>query len=155
MYPVTLPPLEAFHHKLDVQIRFNDIDILGHVNNTRYFSLYDTGKAHYFKAVRGAGMNWKRVDTVIANVDCAFLQPIFFGDDVMVCTRCLSIREKSFEIEQALVRKTDGKVYSLCHTVMVCYNPDTQRTEPISAEWVEALCRHDHLDASVIKRSNS
>ena len=33
---------EGFRHHTDVQIRFNDIDILGHVNNTVYFSFYDT-----------------------------------------------------------------------------------------------------------------
>lgn len=36
-------------HKLKVQLRFNDIDILGHLNNTVYFSLYDLGKARYME----------------------------------------------------------------------------------------------------------
>lgn len=36
-----------------MQIRFNDVDVLGHMNNTVYFTLYDTAKADYFAAVRG------------------------------------------------------------------------------------------------------
>ena len=71
MKPESIPSISEFRHKVPVQIRFNDIDILGHLNNTVYFSFYDTGKAYYFKEIRGEKMNWKRVDTVIANVNCA------------------------------------------------------------------------------------
>ena len=34
----------AFRHTLPLQLRFNDIDLLGHVNNSVYFSFYDAGK---------------------------------------------------------------------------------------------------------------
>ena len=34
----------AFHHTLPIQLRFNDVDKFGHVNNTVYFSFYDLGK---------------------------------------------------------------------------------------------------------------
>ena len=30
----------AFRHTLPLQLRFNDIDLLGHVNNSVYFSFY-------------------------------------------------------------------------------------------------------------------
>ena len=33
----------AFRHTLPLQLRFNDIDLLGHVNNSVYFSFYDLG----------------------------------------------------------------------------------------------------------------
>ena len=39
----------AFRHTLPLQLRFNDIDLLGHVNNSVYFSFYDLGKARYFE----------------------------------------------------------------------------------------------------------
>ena len=42
----------AFRHTLPLQLRFNDIDLLGHVNNSVYFSFYDLGKARYFETVK-------------------------------------------------------------------------------------------------------
>lgn len=42
-----------FKHSVPVQLRFNDADALGHVNNSVYFTFYDLGKTEYFKAVRG------------------------------------------------------------------------------------------------------
>ena len=40
-----------FHHTLPIQLRFNDVDKFGHVNNTVYFSFYDLGKTDYFASV--------------------------------------------------------------------------------------------------------
>ena len=37
---------------MPIQIRFNDVDKFGHVNNTIYFQFYDTAKTDYFAAVR-------------------------------------------------------------------------------------------------------
>ena len=42
-----------FRHSIPVQLRFNDIDILGHLNNSVYFTLFDLGKTRYFEAVHG------------------------------------------------------------------------------------------------------
>ena len=79
MNPHELPPLDLFHHRTPLQLRFSDVDVLGHVNNTVYFAFFDTGKAHYFTAVRGELGDWKHVDTVISNVNCAFISSIVFG----------------------------------------------------------------------------
>ena len=40
-----------FNHTLPIQLRFNDVDKFGHVNNTIYFSFYDLGKTEYFASV--------------------------------------------------------------------------------------------------------
>ena len=49
----------AFRHTLPLQLRFNDIDLLGHVNNSVYFSFYDLGKARYFETVKAQNIDWK------------------------------------------------------------------------------------------------
>ena len=36
-----------FRHRQPVQIRFNDIDIFGHLNNSVYLQFMDLGKAEY------------------------------------------------------------------------------------------------------------
>jgi len=47
----------VFHHTLPIQLRFNDVDKFGHVNNTVYFSFYDLGKTEYFASVC-PGVDW-------------------------------------------------------------------------------------------------
>lgn len=142
---------EGFRHHTDVQIRFNDIDILGHVNNTVYFSFYDTGKAYYFNAVRRGQMNWQEVDTVIANVNCAYISPILFGEKVEVYTRCEVLGEKSFKLRQMLVEKNTGEVKSVCETVMVSINRETKKSCPIPETWRKQFCEYENRDLTANK----
>ncbi|MBD5387370.1 acyl-CoA thioesterase [bacterium] len=139
MNPDRLPDLSGFKHKCDLQIRFSDVDVLGHVNNTVYMTFYDTGKAHYFTDLLGRRIDWKHVESVIANVDCAFLAPIYFGEEIEVLTRCESIGEKSFKLLQAIREKTSGTIKSACETVMVSFDPHTGKAIELPQEWREAL----------------
>lgn len=144
MKPENIPSPEEFRHHCPVQVRFNDIDILGHLNNTVYFSFFDTGKAYYFQDVKQGSMNWKRVDTVIANVNCAYLNSIVFGENIEVYTRCLAVYEKSFRLQQMLVRMPEKTVMAVCETIMVSFDPAKHISTPLSAEWIEALEKYEN-----------
>ena len=41
----------VYKHSMPVQIRFNDVDQYGHVNNNAYFAYYDLGKQDYLMHV--------------------------------------------------------------------------------------------------------
>lgn len=151
MDPYKIPDISIFKDSTPVQIRFNDVDVLGHVNNTVYFAFYDTGKAHYFTSVGGKPVDWKHVDTVIANVDCAFLAPVFYGEEIEVLTACVSIHEKSFRILQVIREKNSGEIKSACETVMVCFNPETGKTCLINEEWKKNLIKFEGRDLSSSK----
>ena len=115
-----------------VQIRFNDIDILGHLNNTVYFSIFDTGKAEYLHSVMKGQMKWDRVESVIANVNCSFMSATLYGEKVAVYTKCTEVKEKSFKLSQVLINIKTLEVKAVCETIMVSYDPDTKKSVPIS-----------------------
>lgn len=139
MNPHELPPVEAFTHSEDVQIRFNDIDILGHLNNTVYFSFFDTGKAYYFQHIMGGKIDWRKVETVIANIDCAYIAPVYFGEKIAILTRCKEIHDKSFVLQQILVEKNTGEIKTACETVMVSFDPVEKKAVEMPQHWRDAL----------------
>ena len=108
--------LSEFHHHMPVQLRFNDIDILGHLNNTVYLSLYDLGKARFFEAV----------------------SPIRSGENIEVYTRCVAIGNKSFTLEQVLIDPACDEIKSRCISVMVCIDPKTQSPVEVADDWRHA-----------------
>ena len=55
----------VYRNRLPIQLRFNDIDVIGHVNNTVYFNFYDLGKTAYFEEVRGEHIDWSSTDIVV------------------------------------------------------------------------------------------
>lgn len=133
-----LPDPALFHDRMDMQLRFNDIDMLGHVNNNIYFAFFDLAKTHWFMHALHRGMELGKIETVIANIECAFLRPVHFHDNVEVLTRCTAIHEKSYRLQQMVRNRDNGTPCALCETVMVCFDPATGKTHTVPEEWVEA-----------------
>lgn len=139
MNPSELPSPDIFRTRTPLQIRFSDVDVLGHVNNMVYLAFYDTGKAAFMTEILGRQIHWKDVDTVIANIDCAFIAPIFYGEKIEVLTMCKSVHDKSFRLLQMIRETETGQVKSICETVMVSFDPKTQTVAPLSSEWRQKL----------------
>lgn len=129
-------------HKLAVQLRFNDIDILGHLNNTVYFSLYDLGKAQYMEDAGLREHGPRPPASVIADVHCTYLKPIHYGDDIYVTTRCTEVGEKHFILEQQLVDGS-GEERSRCRTVMVYIDSSTQKSAPLPDDFRSKILAYE------------
>ena len=78
---------EQYYHSLPIQIRFNDVDRYGHVNNNSYFAYYDLGKEEYLRNVLKMDYRNSDVVPVIANINADFILPIFYGDEIIIETR--------------------------------------------------------------------
>ncbi len=142
--PVALNPRvpEAtitFRHTTPVQIRFNDIDMLGHLNNSVYMEFMDIAKASYFTAVMPQRIDWKRINVVIVNINCDFYAPTYFHEPIEVQTAVVSVSERSFRIEQRIINSKTGEVKCIGHTVMAGFDMATAQSAPIADEWVKAL----------------
>ena len=135
MNPHELPTPEIFTHSLPIQIRFSDVDVIGHVNYIVFLQYYDTVKAAFMTELLGRSISWYEVDVVVANIDCAFIAPIFFNEKIEVLTACNYIHDKSFKLLQMLRNSDTGEVKSVCETVMVSFDPDTQKVAPLKDEW--------------------
>ena len=121
----------TFHHTYPVQLRFSDVDQLGHVNNSVYFSLYDLAKTAYLSAVLGEGMNYRHSSLVIANINANFFVPVFFTDQIAVETATIHLGHKSFTLLQRAVCAVTGEVKCECRTVMVA--------RPVQRLWMAFL----------------
>lgn len=126
-------------HTFQVQLRFSDIDALGHVNNSVYFQLMDLAKARYFMDALGSALDMKKPGVVVVNVNCDFCAPSFFGEELAVNTSTVKIGEKSFVLRQEVVNRQSGTVKCRCHTVMCGFDPLTNTSVEISPLWREAL----------------
>ena len=127
-------------------MRFNDIDMLGHLNNSVYFSYFDIGKADYFNTIRGTKNHWGKLDIVIANINCDFIAPTYYTENLVVKTQVTHFHNKSFHVLQALMNETTGEVKALCRSVMVGFNPATGTSAPLSQEWKDAIINYENPD---------
>lgn len=128
-----------FKHTFSVQLRFNDADSLGHINNSIYFSFYDLGKTEYFKAVRKEIIAPKDIDIVVAHAEVDFLESVFLTDEIAVQTAVSSIGNKSFELIQRIICTQTDVVKCVCRTVMVGFDFEHNQSKPISQVWRDAI----------------
>ena len=130
---------DAFRHSVPLQLRFNDIDVLGHVNNNAQLALFDVGKTEFYNALRGQLADWSRVEAVIVNINCTFMQQIRFTDPMEVRTRVKKIGERSFVLQQILRKVDNGQICSMCESVMVSVDYATKESKPIPENIAEGL----------------
>ncbi|MDE6333617.1 MAG: acyl-CoA thioesterase [Muribaculaceae bacterium] len=124
-------PFKEFRHRLPVQLRFNDVDMFGHVNNTVYLQFFDLGKLRYFEDVLGADFDKSGLAVVVVNINCDFFEPSFLNEELEVLTRTVHIGEKSITIEQRILKRTTGAIKCRCQTVMAGFDPKTLQSAPI------------------------
>jgi len=128
-----------FQHETSVQIRFKDIDLMGHVNNATIQEYFDLGRMHYLRQIFGERL-FKSVDTlIIASIATDFMVPVLLHDQVAVRTAIVHIGNKSLKMEQQIVDVVNGSVKAICQSVMVGVNKDSGNATPIVQEWRDAI----------------
>ena len=137
-----------YRHVLPLQIRFNDVDKFGHVNNTVYFQFYDTAKTDYIATVC-KGVDWERLAIVVVKIEAEFLAQIKGNDHIAGRTRIVKIGNKSFHLEQDVIDSDRQEVKSRCLSVMVLYDLERQQTIPLPDEWRKAITDYEGLENSV------
>lgn len=128
-----------FRCSTPVQLRFSDIDMLGHVNNSRYFELFDLAKNDYFTRVAGGHLEWERLPVMIVNINCDYLSQTTLQEPVEVLTQVDHIGDKSFVLIQQLVNSDTREVKCSCAVTMVNFDPVARVPATVSQEWREAM----------------
>ena len=130
---------------MPLQIRFNDIDKFGHVNNTIFFQFYDTAKTEYFASVC-EGVDWERVAIVVVKIEAEFISQIKAGSHIAARTRVVKIGHKSFHLEQDVIDIDTQEVKCRCQSIMVLYDLVHQQAMLLPDEWRHAISSYDGLE---------
>ncbi len=128
-----------FRHIDKIQIRFSDIDVIGHVNNSIHQNYFDLSRLSYFKKVIGDKIDWKSFSVVLASIQIDYFQPVFLDDNISIRTRVTQIGDKSFTMEQELFSDRTSEIKSFNRAVLVGYSAILNETVPIPDEWKEKM----------------
>lgn len=129
---------------MPIQIRFNDVDKFGHVNNTVYFQFYDTAKTDYINVVCN-GMDWERTAIVVVKIEAEFLAQIRGDDHIAARTRVTKMGNKSFHMEQDIIDTDTQEVKCRCVSVLVYFDLVSQRSMPIPDVLRQSICQYEGI----------
>ena len=71
-------------HTERIEIRWGDMDAMGHVNNTVYFRYMEQARIGWFESLVPRGEAWRTIGIVIVNASCNFQKPINYPGTVEV-----------------------------------------------------------------------
>ena len=153
--PIELPPCgnpkvpvaeHPFYHSQELQMRFNDIDMVGHLNNAIYLQFMDLGKATYFREAIQDRVDWHNVPVVIVNVNCNFYSPSYLDENLVCLTATTRISERSIRLHQRIVNKETGDVKCDATCVMAGFDAKTAKGAPIDPVWAQAIREFEGLE---------
>lgn len=126
--------------RLEMPVRWGDMDALNHVNNTVYFRYMEEARMHYATACGLTGAHAGR-DIVLANVTCDFLRPIVWPATVLVDTRLIRVGRSSLEcMIEISVQGEDGPS-AKGTSIVVGIDPATGRSLPWTEAELEGMAR--------------
>ena len=131
-------------HTLPLQLRFNDIDMMGHVNNAVIMEFFDLGKSNYFSEA-GLPVRPDEGDfcVVVVHVEVDFHSQIRWQDHIAVTTQISNWGHKSLRVKQQVINSDTGEPCATCSTVMSGYSRSTGTSAAIPEEVKARVMRYD------------
>lgn len=127
----------------NVEVRFADIDAMGHVNNAVYLSYFEQARMAWFAELIGGEWNWERDGIVLARNEIDYIEPVLLSDQVRIQTSCIKVGQSSIVLTYEVFRLPAGSsTERLCSkglSVLVCFDYEKGTKRDVPALWRERL----------------
>lgn len=133
---------EQPYFQIPVQVRFRDIDALGHVNNAVVFTYYEEGRKQFFME-HFSTLDATDFNFILAHIRCDYHRPIRMHDQPLLQIAVGAIGSKSFTFKYRLVDHNDHEmVWTTGESVQVCYDYHKNQSVGLPAEMRSLLARY-------------
>jgi acyl-CoA thioester hydrolase len=118
-------------------IRFADIDMMGHVNNSIYLTYFEQARMKFMIDITPQPWSWIDQGIVVARNEINYRKPIFLGDILTVEVEALELNTSSFTLLHTIIRNKE--ICADCKSVMVCFDYGNSTKIVIPEVWRNAL----------------
>ena len=112
-----------------VEIRWRDLDALGHVNNAVYLTYFEHARLGYMRAIVGdhaeidpRTLMPRSFQFILAEVTCNFRSAATLGDRLQVCIYVSQVGRKSFVFEYRIIDEVSQRLVAEGCSTQVWYS---------------------------------
>jgi len=134
-----IKPARIFETTIDV--RFNDIDLIGHVNNAIFLSYFEEARWKFFEEIYGRE-NITNLNFIIASISINYESPIFPLDIPVVKMWISDIGRSSFRFNYRIESKDGSKLFATGNSVQVFYDYSENRPIMVPQEFIERAAQY-------------
>lgn len=127
--------MTEFSYTATVDVRYQDHDEMGHVNNATYVTYMEEARAKYFRDELGVSAD--ELSMVVAHLEVDFRRSVQYADEVEVAVSVTDVGESSFTMAYE-VRDDEGVAVE-GETVQVVLDPETGASQRVPDEWRESI----------------
>ena len=125
-----IPPME-------IQMRFADIDKMGHVNNAVYLNYFEAARMHFFGHLLGHNWDWDKDGIILLKNEIEYLKPVLLEHKPLIYIGVERIGNKSFALNYRL--EVEGELYCKGVSLLVAFNYIEQKAQSIPSEMRDKL----------------
>ncbi len=126
-----------------VQVRFRDLDALGHVNNAVFLTYLETARVAYVR--QRFGLQHPREFTfILARVEIDYRRPLWLHDQPLVGIGVAHVGQRSFRFAYEIWEQQTGQLAAQAITVQVMYDYRQERSIPIPED-VRRILEQDRI----------
>jgi len=133
---------DLFRFSTTLEVRWRDLDPMGHVNNAVYFTYMEQTRVHYLRELGLVLSDPAGMGFILAEASCQFKSPLELGERVTIYARVGELRNSSFIFEYRMEGQ-DGRLAATARTAQVCYDYQAQRPVPIPDAWRRAIIAYE------------
>ena len=128
-------------HSTNIQIRFADCDMLGHVNNAKFATYMEIARVQMVEDWIETAKDWSETGILLASITINFLSPILLNDKLRIDSCVSSIGNKSFKMDyDFVVDSPEGDVIKASgSTILVYFHYQKKVTIPVPDEWRQKI----------------
>lgn len=127
------PGLDGFRFAFPVEVRFRDLDALGHVNNAVYLTYLESARIAYWLELQGRS-SLEGIEMILARAEIDYRSPAYYRERLLVGVRVAALRRSSFTMEFRIAALPDGRLVADGRKVLVHYDYASRRSSPIPEE---------------------
>lgn len=120
-----------------IQVRFADIDVMGHVNNAVYLSYFEMARVLIFSKLLGSNWDWNQFGVLLRKNEIEYIKPVTLNEQPIISLKTEKLGTKSFVLSYEL--KVKDEVRTTGSSVMVCFDATKNQTIEIPSKMREIL----------------
>lgn len=125
---------------LNLIVRFNDCDPMGHVNNAVYFTYFEEARAELFQLFN-PNLNTRQWNLIVAGARCDYIKEALYSETLTIFTWVGKIGNSSFDVEHA-IQNEKGEWVARGKGTLLGYDFISKKAVPLTEEIKEHLKVH-------------
>jgi acyl-CoA thioester hydrolase len=136
--------LDDFAHRIELPVRWGDMDAMAHVNNAKIVTYGESGRIAYFDELAASDPTfWNDHGMILAHVGVDFVAQLRYPATLQIGTRIWKLGRSSLHMLTVIF--SEGKIIAVVKAVIAWFDYVNQKTMPIPDPVRDMIRRRERI----------